>query len=81
MFRVVQLRWGEQPATAARYVMITRLSRTRGEDYYVHTRSNRRMGDAHFWADESYASLTSALRQAENVAAHCGADTIYVRQP
>jgi hypothetical protein len=81
MSNVVHLKWGEEPKADDRYVMITRLGRTRGDDYYVHTRSNRRMGEARSWADESFASLASALRQAETVASHYGAEIIYVRMP
>jgi hypothetical protein len=81
MSHVVHLKYGEEPKAGDPYVMITRLGRIRGEDYYVHTQTNRAMGEARSWAEESYASLTSALRQAETVAAHYGAETIYVRMP
>ena len=81
MSNVVHLKWGEEPKPGDPYVMITRLGRIRGEDYYVHTRTNRSMGEARSWAEESYASLNSALRKAETVAEHYGAETIYVRMP
>jgi hypothetical protein len=81
MSNVVHLKWGEEPKADDSYVMITRLGRIRGEDYYVHTRSNRSMGEARSWADESFASLASALREAETVASRYGADIIYVRMP
>jgi hypothetical protein len=81
MSNVVHLKWGEEPTPGDLYVMITRLGRTRGEDYYVHTRTNGTMGEARSWAAESYASLNSALRQAEDVASRSGARTIYVRMP
>jgi hypothetical protein len=81
MSSVVHLKWGEEPKANDPYVMITRLGRIRGEDYYVHTRSNRTMGEARSWADESFASLASALRQAETVATSYGAEIIYVRLP
>ena len=81
MSNVVHLKWGEEPKSGDPYVMITRLGRIRGEDYYVHTQSNRTMGEARSWADESYASLASALRKAETVATHYGAEVIYVRMP
>ena len=81
MSNIVHLKWGEEPKSGDPYVMITRLGRIRGEDYYVHTPNNRAIGEARSWAEESYASLTSALRQAEVVATRYGAETIYVRMP
>jgi hypothetical protein len=80
MSNVVHLKWGEEPQPGF-YVMITRLGRVRGEDYYVHTPSNRPIGEARSWAEESYASLASALREAESLASRRGAETIYVRMP
>lgn len=81
MSNIVHLKWGEEPRSGDPYVMITRLGRVRGEDYYVHTATNRSIGEARSWAEESYASLASALRQAEAVASRHGAQTIYVRMP
>jgi len=81
MSNVVHLKWGEEPDAGCPYVMITRLSRIRGEDYYVHAATNRALGEARSWADESYASLASAMRQAEILAARQGVAIIYVRTP
>ncbi len=80
MSNVVHLKWGEEPDSGF-YVMITRLGRIRGEDYYVHTPSNRPIGEARSWCEESYASLKTALRHAEAMASQYGTDTIYVRTP
>lgn len=79
MSNVVHLKWGEQPAAEPPYLMVRRLGRIRGDDYFVAPCAS--LQDAAKSASESrpFASLTSALREAETVAATCGVETIYVR--
>ena len=78
MSRIVHLKWGEQPSDPL-HLMITRFGRIRGEDFVVdrcqYLRSNE-IGER-----RTFASLTTALREAETEAQTCGVDTIYVRQP
>jgi hypothetical protein len=79
MSNVVHLKWGEQPTSEHPYLMVRRLGRVRGDDYFVAPCAA--LQDAAKSASESraFASLTSALREAETVAASCGAEIIYVR--
>ena len=79
MYKVVHLKWGEQPRAEDPYILIVRQGRTRGEDFYVRSSADAEIRAARAWADESFASLASALRQAESVADREGAQTIYVR--
>lgn len=79
MSEVVHLKWGEQPSEPM-HLMVTRLGRTRGEDFYVRPcdglRPNAPLGER-----PAFASLKSALREAEAVAETYGVRTIYVRFP
>ena len=77
MSRIVHLKWGEQPS-ARQYLIVTRLGRVRGSDFYV----NRADGAERVpigGEQPSFASLSSAIRKAETVAASCEIETIYVR--
>jgi hypothetical protein len=76
MSTVVHLKWGERPPAASnRYLIVTRQGRIRGEDFYVRPSE----GFEAVLGEDAYASLTSALKVAETVAAQHGVETIYVR--
>jgi hypothetical protein len=82
-YKIVHLKWGERPQEAADpYVLIVRQGRARGDDFYVRSSAAAEAEIAAtraFFAEESFASLASAMRQAETVAGREGAQTIYVR--
>jgi hypothetical protein len=79
MSNVVHLKWGEKPETNLPYLMITRLSRVRGDDYYVKPCEGLSPPPSPVDEPRSFASLTSALRRAEAVANQCDVELIYVR--
>ena len=79
MSNVVHLKWGEKPETNAPYLMITRLSRVRGDDYYVKPCEGLTTRPSAIDEARSFASLNSAMRQAETVASECEVELIYVR--
>jgi hypothetical protein len=80
MSDIVHLKWGEQPQGDC-YLMITRHGRIRGEDFYVQSSAEEEIRAARAFADESYASLASALRKARSMAERDGVGTIYIRMP
>lgn len=79
MSNVVHLKWGEQPSAEDPYVLIVRHGRVRGDDFYVSSSAEMEIAAARARSEESFASLASALRQAETVASRDGAGVIYVR--
>jgi hypothetical protein len=79
MSNVVHLKWGEEPAGDL-YLMITRVSRVRGQDFYVRSSAEREIAAKRAEYGCGFASLASALREAETRAQSCGVETIYVQQ-
>jgi hypothetical protein len=79
MSTIVHLKWGEQPESDRRYLLVRRLGRVRGEDFFVDPCAG--MDAPERAADEprAFASLASALKKAESFAQTCGVETIYVR--
>ena len=79
MSNIVHLKWGEQPATDRRYFVVRRLSRVRGDDFFIDACAD--VAPPRLSPDEprSFASLASALKQAQSAADQCGVETIYVR--
>jgi hypothetical protein len=76
MSTVIHLKWGEQP-DEPRHFLVTRLGRVRGDDFYVNPAAGVHLATPN--EARSFASLASALREAEAAAHACGVDTIYVR--
>jgi hypothetical protein len=79
MSSIVHLKWGEKPETNLPYLMVTRLSRVRGDDYYVKPCEGLTTPPPPPDEPRSFASLNSALRRAEAVATQCDVDLIYVK--
>jgi hypothetical protein len=77
MSTVVHLKWGEQPPSGDLYLLVTRQGRIRGEDFYVSPSAP--LTPVVVGAHAAFASLDSALREAETVARRHGVETIYVR--
>ena len=75
MSNVVRLKWGEQPPSGA-YLMVTRQGRIRGEDFYI--RPSDPLASTVVGKHAAFASLESALREAQCVANLHGVETIYV---
>jgi len=74
MSDVVHLKWGEQP-TQDSHLMVRRISRSRGDDFFVRPCDQLRVNSE----PRSFASLASALLAAEAAAEQYGVDVIYVR--
>ena len=79
MSNIVHLKWGEQPDRDRLYLMVRRLGRIRGEDFFVDPCDGVHPPERAPDEPRSFASLASALKRAESVAATCGVDTIYIR--
>lgn len=77
MSTIVHLKWGEQPPAGDRYLMIVRQGRIRGEDFYV--RPSAPLSPLIVSMHAAFASLNSALQEAESVARRHDVETIYVR--
>lgn len=75
MTEVVNLKWGEEPSGSS-YVMVTHQGRIRGEDFYVRPSAALAVAATVLVA---FASLKSALTEAEAQAKRLGVDTIYVQ--
>jgi hypothetical protein len=78
MSTITHLKWGEKP-TRDSYLMIRRIGRVRGDDYFVDPCDGLAVKAASVNEPRAFASLNSALRAAESRAEMYGVDTIYVR--
>jgi hypothetical protein len=79
MSNIVHLKWGEQPTRDSLYLLVRRMGRVRGDDFYVDPCDGLAPEPAPLDEPRTFASLTSALRAAETRAERCGVETIYVR--
>ena len=81
MTPIVHLKWGERPPAEDAYLLITRQGRIRGADYYLCSSRLLPDEDPRFLCPDGpgFASLDSALRQAEGMAVRNGVLTIYVK--
>ena len=79
MADVVRLRWGG-PSPAGDYLVISQVGRIRGFDYYVAASPSvaGRVGQRPTLEGPGYASLDTALREAQSLAAKHGLCAIYV---
>jgi hypothetical protein len=75
MPKVVHLKWGEEPVGDS-YLVVTRQGRIRGEDFYVRPSAALSVAAAVMAA---FASLESALTEAQAEARRLGVDVIYVQ--
>ena len=79
MSNIVHLKWGEQPTQDSLYLLVRRMGRVRGDDFFVDPCAGLAAQPLPQDEPRSFASLTSALRAAETRAERCGVQTIYVR--
>lgn len=78
MSNIVHLKWGEQPTQDSPHLLVRRIGRVRGDDFFVDP-CGALAAPSSVDEPRSFASLTSALRAAQARAAACGVETIYVR--
>ncbi|HTI68184.1 MAG TPA: hypothetical protein VL460_11625 [Caulobacteraceae bacterium] len=76
MSSVVHLKWGEDPPSGDRYLLVTRQGRIRGDDFYISPSSRLQTAVV---MERAFASLNSALTAAQAEAQLQGVETIYVR--
>ena len=81
MTEVVKLRAGESLPEHGNHLVITRIGRVRGFDYYIDGSPavEGRIGPRVPSGGPGYASLETALKAAEALAEQHGVDTIYIQ--